>query len=177
MMGDAGLKHATEIAILNSNYLKDSLKDYYSVYDGRVGHEFILDTCEFKHLHLSDVDIAKRLIDYSFHPPTMSWPKLNSLMFEPTESESKSELDRLINSMIKIREEIDEIENNKYSKECNVFKNAPHSIQEISNWNYDYSMDKAFFPLPELKHNKFWPSISRVNDLYGDRLLLKNMSN
>jgi glycine dehydrogenase len=176
MMGSDGLSDATKMAILNSNYLKDSLKDYYNVYktneSGRIGHEFIITLDEFKHLNITDLDIAKRLIDYSFHSPTMSWPIRNSLMIEPTESESKKELDRFIDAMIQIRKEIQEIEDEKYCKKNNVLKNSPHSMDCIINWKYPYSIEKACFPLKSLHNNKFWPSTNRVNDIYGDKNLI-----
>ena len=176
MMGSDGLSDATKMAILNSNYLKDSLKDYYNVYKtnehGRIGHEFIITLDEFKHLNITDLDIAKRLIDYSFHSPTMSWPIPNSLMIEPTESESKKELDRFIDAMINIRTEIQEIEDETYCKKNNVLKNSPHSMDCIINWKHPYSIEKACFPLKSLHNNKFWPSTNRVNDIYGDRNLI-----
>ena len=171
-MGEEGLREATQTAILNANYLKCKLEDYYTIIDvnenNRVAHEFIIDTSEFREKGISELDIAKRLIDYSFHPPTMSWPRQNVLMFEPTESENLDELDRLVDSLIQIRKEIDIYEN----KEDNILKNAPHSIDLIQNWNYDYSMNEAFFPLPHLKDKKFWPSVGRVNDVIGDKQLL-----
>jgi len=174
-MGGDGLKHASEIAVLNANYLKDRLKDYYTIIDvnenDRVAHEFIIDTTEFKNYNITDVDISKRLIDYSFHPPTMSWPRQNVLMFEPTESENKPELDRLVNALISIRKEIDEISiSENYTN--NSLKNAPHSLDLISDWKYDYSMDKAFFPCESLKQHKFWPTHGRINDIEGDKRLL-----
>ena len=163
-MGGEGLQQVAEMAILNANYLKDRLKDYYTIIDvnehGRVAHEFIIDTQEFKPYNISELDIAKRLIDYSFHPPTMSWPRNGVLMFEPTESESLEELDRLVNALISIRQD------------NNMLKNAPHSLDVIIDWPYNYSMEKAFYPLESLKTNKFWPITGRVDDLQGDRNLL-----
>ena len=176
MMGSENLKKATEIAILNANYLKNSLEDSYQIFktndNGRVGHEFIISCDEFNDLNIRDVDIAKRLIDYSFHPPTMSWPIVNSLMIEPTESESKTELDRFILAMKSIRAELDEIRNGDYSLDDNVFKNAPHSIGKLKNWTHSYSIEKGCFPVEYLNTNKFWPSVSRVNDVYGDKNLV-----
>jgi len=177
-MGYGGLLKATKIAILNSNYLKDKLKNYYKIIDinenNRVGHEFIIDVSEFQKYNISEQDIAKRLIDYSFHPGTMSWPRKGVIMFEPTESESKKELDRLVNSLVSIRNEIQEVIDENYDKENNVLKNAPHPIKMIKNWNYPYNMEKAFYPINDLEDFKFFPSIGRVNDVIGDRNLLKS---
>ena len=163
------VKFNTELAIENANYVKDKLSPYYSIDSIKSEHEFIIDLQEFREFNITDVDIAKRLIDYSFHPPTMSWPKQNAIMIEPTESESKEELDRFINAMISIRAEIDEISKGIYSKEDNVLKNAPHIKEESMNWKYDYSMEKAFFPTSDLEKYKFWPSIKRVDDKWGDK--------
>ena len=178
-MGTAGLIKATEMALLNSNYLKHVLQNYYTIIDenkyGFVGHEFIIDVNEFKKYGINDNDIAKRLIDYNFHPPTMSWPRTGVLMFEPTESESKEELDRLTEAMISIRKEIDECINlyeNNLDINSSILKNAPHALDQIINWNKEYTIEKAFFPVPSLKENKHFPSKSRVDDLYGDKLLL-----
>ena len=159
----------TELAIENSNYIKQRLKDHYTIDSNKSEHEFIIDLQEFKEFNITDVDIAKRLIDYSFHPPTMSWPKLNAIMIEPTESESKEELDRFIDAMISIRKEIEEIKNGDYSENDNVLKNAPHIIDDSIDWNYGYSREKAFFPMESLKKYKFWPSIKRVDDKFGDK--------
>jgi len=175
-MGYDGLQYASKIALLNSNYLKDCLKDHYKIIDvndnNRVGHEFIVDVNQFSKYNITENDIAKRLIDYSFHPPTMSWPRKGVLMFEPTESESKEELDRLILSMIEIRKEIDEIIQSKVDSNNNVLKNSPHGLNGLSEWNYPYSIEKGFYPLPHLKESKFYPPISRVNNSYGDKELL-----
>lgn len=174
-MGLEGIKKSTLSAILASNYLKNKLEKYYEIYStnssGFVGHEFIINLSQFKKLGISDKDLSKRLIDYNFHPPTMSWPVPNSLMIEPTESESLEELDRFIEAMISIRKEISEIEDNKYPKDNNVLVNSPHSITDITNWKFDYSMEKAFFPVHGLKNKKFWPSNSRIDDVYGDKNL------
>ena len=161
-----GIAEATEKAIKNANYMKNKLAPYYKVPNEAVAHEFIIDVNEFKSKDITEVDISKRLIDYSFHPPTMSWPKKGTLMIEPTESESQEELDRFINAMIKIRKEIDE--------NPEVIKNAPHPVTLITDWNFNYSMEKAFFPDINLKNNKFWPSTSRIDDIYGDKLMYKN---
>jgi len=176
MMGSDGLTDASKIAILNSNYLKHRLENYYPiVYSnkyGRVGHEFILDLSKYKsELNITETDISKRLIDYSFHPPTMSWPINGAIMIEPTESESKEELDRFCDAMISIYYELEELKKNNNND--NVFKNAPHSMHDVYNWKYDYSIEKGCFPIEYLKERKFWPSVSRVNDSYGDKQLLK----
>ena len=150
-----------------ANYMKDKLNGYYKTSDDAVAHEFILELNEFKSIGITEVDIAKRLIDYSFHPPTMSWPQKGTLMIEPTESEPKEEMDRFIRAMICIRDEINTMPE--------LLKNAPHpiSLAANSNWDFPYTMREAFFPLQELKTRKFWPSISRVNDVYGDQLFYK----
>ena len=176
MMGN-DLKEATEIALLNSNYLKESLKYYYTIVDinknGRVGHEFIIDISDLKKYNITENDIAKRLMDYSFHPPTMSWPKTGVLMIEPTESESKGELDRFIKSMISIKKEIDYIIENDIDKDNNILKNSPHTFRMTENWNYNYSIKEAFYPIKNLYKRKYDIPIGRVNDLYGDKLLLQ----
>ena len=175
-MGNMELQNVSKIAILNSNYLKDSLKEYYTIIDvnenGRVGHEFIIDTSEFKKYNITELDISKRLIDYSFHPPTMSWPRQNVLMFEPTESESLEELDRLVEALISIRKEIEEIGNGEYTLEDNVIVNSPHSFKMINDWKYSYTPKKAFYPVDNLLQNKYEVPITRVNDKYGDKKLL-----
>jgi glycine dehydrogenase len=179
MMGSGGLKEATEIAILNSNYLKDRLKDHYPIlYTGRGGrtaHEFIVDIRGFKQkVGVDATDVAKRLMDYGFHAPTMSFPVPGTLMIEPTESESKVELDRFVDAMIKIRKEIAEIEDGKADPENNVLKHAPHTMRVAldEEWNRPYSREKAVFPVPAQKFSKFWPAVSRVDDAYGDRNLV-----
>ena len=179
MMGADGLREATEIAILNSNYLKDRLKDHYPIlYTGRGGrtaHEFIVDLRDFKqHSGVEAADVAKRLMDYGFHAPTMSFPVPGTLMIEPTESESKDELDRFVDAMIGIRKEIAEIENGEADPDNNVLKHAPHTIRVAlqDKWERPYSREKAVFPNPELRFNKFWPAASRVDDAYGDRNLV-----
>ena len=132
----------------------------------------IIDIKQFKKYNISEQDIAKRLIDYSFHPGTMSWPRKSVIMFEPTESESQEELDRLVESLIKIREEIQEIIDGKYDKNNNVLKNSPHCLKMIKTWDFPYSFEKAFYPIKNLEDNKFFPSIGRVNDIEGDKRLL-----
>ena len=133
--------------------------------------EFIIDLGEFKKIGITEKDIAKRLLDHGFHPPTMSWPILGSIMVEPTESEDKNELDRFISAMKNIREEIREIERGEYTKDNNVLVNSPHSIKDITDWKFDYSVNKACFPMEFLKENKFWPTNSRIDDVYGDKNL------
>ena len=180
-MGIEGLEKATKMAILNSNYMKDCLKDTYTITDvndeGFVGHEFIIDVTEFKKLGITENDIAKRLIDYSFHPPTMSWPRSGVLMIEPTESESKDELDRFIEAMKEIRHEIYLIECGRYNRNNNPLKNAPHNLKMIPNWIFPYSIKRAFYPVDGLLNNKFMPSVGRVDDIYGDKLLLAEGKN
>jgi glycine dehydrogenase len=175
MMGSEGIKLATEQAILNANYLMKKLENYYSIHsvnkDGLVGHEFIIDLSEFKKYGITDKDIAKRLIDYSFHPPTMSWPVHNSLMIEPTESEDQLELDRFVDALLNIREEISEIESGIYDKNNNLLVNAPHCQLDLLNWKYPYSIERAVFPVSSLKNNKQWPTHSRIDDVYGDKNL------
>jgi len=179
MMGAYGLKRATELAILNANYLKDRLKDHYPILytgkNGRTAHEFIIDLRPFRQsADIEAVDIAKRLMDYGFHAPTMSWPVPGTIMVEPTESESKDELDRFCEAMISIREEIREIEEGRADREQNVLKGAPHTMRVAvtDEWDRPYSRQRAIFPLDYLRFNKFWPSVSRVDDAYGDRNLM-----
>ena len=180
-MGSEGIKKASIAAMLSSNYLKKELEPYYKIYteneNGLVGHEFIIDLSEFKEFGITDKDISKRLIDYSFHPPTMSWPIPNSLMIEPTESENIEELDRFVEAMISIYNEIQEVKENKYSKENNVLVNSPHSYSDLIDWKFSYSMEKAFFPLPNLRKNKTWPTNPRIDDIYGDRNLKIKIEN
>ncbi len=179
MMGEEGLKRATEIAILNANYIKEKLKDdfktLYEGKEGRVAHELIFDMRSFKTSAKVEVeDIAKRLMDYNFHAPTVSFPVPGTLMVEPTESESKSELDRFCKAMKLIREEIREIESGEADVLDNVLKNAPHTCQSIvsGEWNHPYSREKAVFPLVSDGINKFWPSVARIDNAYGDRNLV-----
>jgi len=179
MMGAGGLKKASEYAILNANYIKDKLKDHYPVLytgkSGRSAHEFIIDMRSFKQsAGIDAVNVAKRLMDYSFHAPTMSFPVPGTLMIEPTESESKAELDRFCDAMIAIRNEIREIENGEANRENNVLKHAPHTMRVVfdDHWNRPYSREKAAFPAEHLKFTKFWPAVSRVDDAYGDRNLM-----
>lgn len=175
MMGARGLTHATKITLLNANYILSRLKPHYPILytndNGRCAHEFILDVRKFKEsCGVEAIDIAKRLQDYGFHAPTMSWPVANTLMIEPTESEDKAELDRFCDALISVRKEIAEVEEGKQPKEQNVLKMAPHSMKDliISKWERSYDREKAAYPLPWLKEKKFWPSVTRLDDAYGD---------
>jgi len=178
MLGGAGVKKATQVAILNANYVAQQLHDHYPVLytgkNGRVAHECILDIRPIKAATgIAEIDIAKRLMDYGFHAPTVSFPVAGTIMVEPTESESKAELDRFIAAMVSIREEIRQIENGVWSADNNPLKNAPHTQADIvdSDWQHPYSREQAVFPLPWVKANKFWPSVNRIDDVYGDRNL------
>jgi glycine dehydrogenase len=179
MMGTKGLERATELSILNANYMKARLEGEFEVLftgkNGRCAHEFIIDLRPFKDsCGVDAVDIAKRLCDYSMHAPTMSWPVAGTLMVEPTESESKFELDRFCDAMLQIREEIRLIEQGKMDKVNNPLKNAPHTMQEVigEKWDHPYSRDMAAYPVASLRRNKFWPTIKRIDDVYGDRNLV-----
>ena len=179
LLGAKGLKKSTEIAILNANYLQAKLKNHYNVLysgpSGKVAHEMILDCRSFKKGSSVEVeDIAKRLMDYGFHAPTVSFPVAGTLMVEPTESESLKELDRFAEAMIKIRNEIQEIEDNIYTFDDNVLKNAPHTaFQAISDkWEHSYSRTKAVYPNLNQINNKFWPAVGRIDNAYGDRNLI-----
>ncbi|AMM50601.1 glycine dehydrogenase [Rufibacter sp. DG15C] len=178
MMGGEGLTEATKIAILNANYIKARLEPHYPVLyvgtNGRCAHEMILDCRAFKKVGVEVEDIAKRLMDYGFHAPTVSFPVAGTLMVEPTESESKAELDRFCEAMISIRAEITEIEEGKADQKVNVLKNAPHPahIALVENWTLPYSREKAVYPVPYTRIAKFWPTVSRVDSAYGDRNLI-----
>ena len=179
MMGSKGLKKATESAILNANYIAYRLGGHYKVLykgqNGLVAHECIIDVRSFKDSANIEVeDIAKRLIDYGFHAPTMSWPVAGTLMIEPTESESKDEIDRFCDAMINIKREIQDIENGDLDITDNMLKNAPHTAEEVSKdeWDHSYTRSRAAYPLEVLKENKFWPPIGRVNNVYGDKNLV-----
>ncbi|ACY40613.1 glycine dehydrogenase (decarboxylating) [Blattabacterium sp. (Blattella germanica) str. Bge] len=178
LLGPDGLRKCTEISILNANYIKEKLKKFYNtLYVGKnnaVAHELIIDCRIFKSLDIEVIDIAKRMMDYGYHAPTVSFPVEGCMMIEPTESESKEELDRFIETLINIRKEIQEIEDGKFSKKENVLKNAPHSIELLTDndWNYPYSREKAAYPLYWVRERKFWPSVNRIDDGYGDRNLM-----
>ncbi len=175
MLGGDGLKKATEIAILNANYIKERLQGRFEVlYTGEMGraaHEMIIDCRPFKQKGIEVTDIAKRLMDYGFHAPTVSFPVAGTMMIEPTESEGLAELDRFCDAMISIREEIDAV---RAGDEQNVLRNAPHTLEMATSdsWNFPYSRQQAAYPLPYVKENKFWPSIRRVDEAYGDRNLI-----
>jgi glycine dehydrogenase len=166
MMGGDGLTNATKLAILNANYIKDKLSAHYKILytgtHGRCAHEMIVDCRDFKKVGVEVEDIAKRLMDYGFHAPTVSFPVAGTLMIEPTESETKEELDRFCQALIEIRNEIAEIEN------------APHTAAIITadKWDKPYSRQKAAYPLPYVKDAKFWPAVSRIDNAYGDRNLV-----
>ena len=179
MLGSEGLRRASETAILNANYLAKRLSQHYKIAftgkNGTVAHEFIVDLRPFKQsTGITEEDIAKRLIDYGFHAPTMSWPIAGTLMVEPTESEDKSELDRFVESMISIRKEIAQIENGEIPRDDNPLVNAPHTAEDVSGeeWPHPYSRNQAAFPLPWVRERKFWPSVARVDNVYGDRNLI-----
>jgi glycine dehydrogenase len=178
MLGAKGLRESTEIAILNANYIKAKLSGSYNIVyknlKGMVAHEMILECRDFKKFGIEVTDIAKRLMDYGFHAPTVSFPVAGTLMVEPTESESKEELDRFIESMISIRNEVNEVETGVADSEDNVLKNSPHIAKNVMSdeWSHKYSRKKAAFPLNWLEHNKFWPTVKRVDNAYGDRNLV-----
>jgi len=178
MMGGEGLTNATKFAILNANYIKERLNGHYEVLytgtNGRCAHEMILDCRPFKAAGVEAEDLAKRLMDYGFHAPTLSFPVAGTLMIEPTESESKAELDRFCDTMIAIRNEVREVEEGIADRADNVLKNAPHTSRVVlaENWTHAYGREKAAFPLPHLRFNKFWPSVSRVDSAFGDRNLI-----
>lgn len=179
MMGGEGLTNATKYAILNANYIKERLAGNFDILytgtKGRAAHEMIVDCRPFKVSAGVEVeDIAKRLMDYGFHAPTVSFPVAGTLMIEPTESESKEELDRFCDALLMIREEIREIENGTYEKDNNVLSNAPHTMRTITaeEWTLPYSRQKAAFPMDGQQFDKFWPSVSRIDSAYGDRNLI-----
>ena len=179
LMGTRGLTHATNVAILNANYMAKRLeKDFSILYTGKGGlcaHEFIVDVRPFK--KSADVgveDIAKRLMDFGFHAPTISWPVAGTMMIEPTESESKAELDRYCDALLTIRQEIAAVEDGRLPRDDNPLKHAPHTMEAVttSRWTHPYSREQAAFPLPWLRDHKFWPSVSRIDSAYGDRHLV-----
>ncbi len=179
LLGPDGLTRASQVAILNANYVAHRLEPHYEIVyrgkNGRVAHEFILDLRPFKQqTGISEVDVAKRLMDYGYHAPTMSWPVVGTMMIEPTESESREELDRFCEAMIAIRSEIQEVGLGLADAEQNVLKNAPHTAAFVlsDDWAMPYGREKAAFPAPWLRRHKFWPSVRRVDDAYGDRHLV-----
>jgi glycine dehydrogenase len=179
MMGAEGLRRASETAILNANYVARRLKDHYAtLYAGREGfvaHECILDLRPLKaSAGIEPDDVAKRLMDYGFHAPTMSWPVAGTLMVEPTESESKEELDRFVEAMVAIREEIREIEEGRADRAVNLLKMAPHTAEVVTAdaWDRPYSRSRAAFPVASVRQHKFWPAVGRVDNSFGDRHLV-----
>lgn len=179
MLGKSGVTEATKLAILNANYIKERIGDSYPILyvgqeHGRVAHELIIDTRPFKEHGIEVEDIAKRLIDYGFHAPTMSWPVAGTLMIEPTESEDIEELDRFCEAMIEIRKEIDMVASGAYPAEDNPLKMSPHTLEEVTanNWEHPYARETAAFPLNWVRASKFWPTTGRVNNSYGDRHLV-----
>jgi len=179
MMGGDGLRRATEVAILNANYVAKLLEKHYPVLykgkNGTIAHECIVDPRALKAASGVEVeDIAKRLMDYGFHAPTVSFPVAGTLMIEPTESEAKVELDRFCDALIAIREEIREVESGLADRADNVLKNAPHPMTRViaDTWTHAYSREKAAFPAPWTRERKFWPNVGRIESAYGDRHLV-----
>jgi glycine dehydrogenase len=176
LMGAEGLKKSTEFSIINANYLMKKLEPHYNILyrgvNGFVAHEFIIDCNPFHRIGVTETDIAKRLMDYGFHAPTVAFPVHGTLMVEPTESEPLSELNRFIDALLSIRDEIREVESGSCDKENNVLKNAPHTIEMLTanEWVYPYPRDKA---AKIGKNNlKYWPTVSRIDDAYGDRNIM-----
>ena len=179
MMGPDGLKEASQVAILNANYMAKKIENHFPIlYRGITGfcaHEFIIDIRPLRqNSGISEEDIAKRLMDYGFHAPTMSWPVPGTMMIEPTESESKDELDRFCEAIICIKNEIELIMKNNISIEHSILKNAPHTALELSSnkWSYPYSRKEAAYPAPWLHDYKYWPSVGRIDNTFGDRNLV-----
>ena len=178
MLGAVGLRNSTEFAIINANYLKEVLGEHFPILyankKGRVAHECIVDFRQFKPLGIEVADVAKRLMDYGFHAPTVSFPVAGTLMIEPTESESKAELDRFAEALIAIKAEIEEIAEGKADAHNNVLKNAPHTEQVVisDSWDKPYSREKAAYPLEWVREHKFFASVSRVDEAFGDRNLV-----
>jgi len=178
MMGASGLLKASQVAILSANYIASRLEGHYPVLytgkNGRVAHECIIDLRPLKATTgITDEDVAKRLMDYGFHAPTMSFPVPGTLMIEPTESEPLQELDRFIAAMIGIRQEIARIESGELDAENNMLKQAPHTLADImdESWDRPYSKAEAAYPIDSLREDKFWPSVNRIDNVYGDRNL------
>ncbi len=177
MMGAEGLKRASEVAILNANYMAKRLDPYFPVLfkgkHGLVAHECIIDLRQWKNAGVEVEDVAKRLMDYGFHAPTVSWPVAGTMMIEPTESEPKHELDRFCDAMISIHAEIEAIATGKQDRQNNLLKNAPHTARQIASdkWDHPYSREQAAFPAPWAREHKFWPAVARIDNVYGDRNL------
>ena len=179
MLGNEGIKAASEFAILNANYMKARLQnDFQILYldtHGTCAHEFIVDLRPFKKsAEIEAEDLAKRLMDYGFHAPTMSFPVPGTIMIEPTESEDKAEMDRFCDAMLSIRQEIRDIEEGRMDKKNNPLKNAPHTQLSVvkTDWDKPYTREQAAFPMYYVTQNKFWPSVARVNNTHGDRNLI-----
>jgi glycine dehydrogenase len=179
MMGGKGLTDATKLAILNANYIKSRLDGAYTTLyvgdQGRVAHEMIIDLREYKQRGgLEAEDVAKRLMDYGFHAPTLSFPVPGTIMIEPTESESKAELDRFIDALLSIRAEIEAVCTGAVDAKDNVLKNAPHTqfVAIADEWTHAYTRQQAVFPLPWVRDRKFWPTVGRVDNAHGDRVLI-----
>jgi glycine dehydrogenase len=178
MLGAEGMTNATKHAILNANYIKKRLESHYDVLytrpNGAVAHEMIFDLRRFKASGVEELDVAKRLMDYGFHAPTVSFPVAGTLMIEPTESESQEELDRFCDAMIAIRQEIQAVVDGKADPKDNVLKNAPHTAAAVAadTWTHPYGREQAAFPLPFVKADKFWPPVGRIDNAHGDRNLI-----
>ena len=178
MMGSEGLKLATQNAILNANYIAHKLKNYFPILykgkNGNVAHECIIDIRKIKsETGITEEDIAKRLIDFGCHAPTMSWPVTGTMMIEPTESENLSEINRFCDSLIKIKEEINKVKNGQFDKIDNPLKNAPHTHVELTanEWKHKYDREIAAYPSATLKSYKYWPPVARIDNVYGDKNL------
>ena len=178
LLGPGGMRHATKVAILNANYLKARLAPHYDVLftraNGRGAHEMIFDLRAFKSGGVTELDVAKRLMDYGFHAPTVSFPVPGTMMVEPTESESKDELDRFCEALIAIRQEIQSVVTGEADAVDNLLKNAPHTAMEATAdaWSHPYSRETAVYPLPFVRDHKVWPTVGRINDAHGDRNLI-----
>ena len=178
MLGGDGVTEATKYAILNANYIKSRLEGQFDVLytrpNGRVAHEMIFDLRTFKAAGVEEGDVAKRLMDYGFHAPTVSFPVPGTLMIEPTESEDKAELDRFCDALLAIRQEIDDVVSGRADAKDNVLKNAPHTAAQVTadTWSHPYTREQAAYPLPWVRANKFWPSVGRIDNPYGDRNLM-----
>jgi glycine dehydrogenase len=177
LLGGDGMTAATKVALLNANYIKARLEPHYPVLyagrNGRVAHELIFDLRGFKSGGVDEMDVAKRLIDYGFHAPTVSFPVAGTLMVEPTESEDRGELDRFCDAMIQIRREIDDVVSGRADRADNVLTQAPHTAAVVtaSAWTHPYTREEAAYPLPFVRAHKFWPAVGRVDNTYGDRNL------
>ena len=178
MLGKEGVTQASKCAITNANYIATKLSQHYPILytdpNGRVAHECIVDLRPLKAASgVTEVDIAKRLNDYGFHAPTMSFPVAGTFMIEPTESESKVELDRFIEAMVCIRDEVRKVEAGEWTSDDNPLHNAPHTMVDVtSDWNRAYSIKEAVYPVASVAKDKFWPTVNRIDDVYGDRNLV-----